>query len=135
MGESVSHMVLVVALREWAITEFQNKEDATTILCDTPDAGRQRPPKIINFFPDLYAVARNSNFAVGEAKTARDLETKHTQEQMEEFLVFCSNRPGSIFVIAVPWHMINCAKSMIRALKRKHSISDVMVIFLPDLPG
>ena len=134
MGESATHLILVQALADWAATYFRELNEEPALLCDTPYAGSQRPPEIGNHTPDLYAIGR-SILLLGEAKTSRDLDTRDSREQLAEFLVHCAGCEAAILVVAVPWHMIGCAKAIFRALQRENGVYSVSVEFIPDLPG
>ena len=87
MGESTSHIILVSLLAQWIASTFLDG-DTGHILIDAPDRNsRGKPPKVYDFVPDVYVMnAPRCGLIIGEAKTAEDVEKKHTVERH-----FCAN--------------------------------------------
>ena len=117
MGESSSHIRLVEQLSSWILHQLLNGDDGYMMI-DHPDSTMTaRPPKIGGFIPDVYVpCATRSGLIIAEAKTGRDLETKHSLEQFNAFLGRCSEIEGAMFVLAVPWDMVRLAEAIIRQL-------------------
>ena len=62
------------------VTDILVREDALRPLRG------ERPPKLAGFMPDVYATdVPTTKTLVGEAKTAADLETKHSRAQISAF--------------------------------------------------
>lgn len=96
----------------------------------------ERPPKINGFYPDVYCVSDTGDpLYLGEAKTARDLESSRTRNQLAAFLHFLGDHSETAFVIAVPWRMVPTARSLVRALQRLTGTAPVTTYFLEKLPG
>ena len=102
--ETTVHDRLVLLMEEWVCANLLRGEPGR-LQCDLP--GRSTPPRIANNVPDLYAAACNDiPLIVGEAKTAIDIETKRSHEQIAAFLRHCDRVRPSIFVLALPWYKI-----------------------------
>jgi hypothetical protein len=57
------------------------------------------PPVIVEHQPDLVGIRTNSpRLCIGEAKTAPDLRTRHTREQLLDFV----NQDDAMLVVAFP---------------------------------
>ena len=136
MAESIAHITLVNLLATWIVDSLLNG-DYGHILIDTPDQGSQRkPPTLYDFTPDVYVVnAPSYSFIVGEAKTARDVDNRHTIEQIKAFLCKCAESDTSLFVFAVPWHRVRLARSVIEYCKRRTGLEEVRTRVLEKLPG
>lgn len=128
------HSNLVEAIKSWILGNVPDNR-MLCVYSDLPsNNASNKPPRIEGFIPDIYASERNREIViVGEAKTAGDLETRHSTAQFEAFLRHCSGQVNSLLVIAVPWHMVNCGKSLIRSLKKRTHTEDVRVLFLEKL--
>ena len=107
------------------------------IRVDLPSStGQSKPPLVEGFSPDLWAKNfKDGMVIIGEAKTLRDIENRHSSAQFSAFLKFCHDNRPSLFVVAVPWMMVNCAKSQIEYMKRITKTQDVQVVFLDMLPA
>lgn len=108
------------------------------ILVDDDLTGiRGAPPPIDGFRPDVYVAPTQRNVLIlGEAETARDLERQHTVAQLLAFLRYGANYQGAILVVAVPWHVVRSAKSLLRFL-RSHcpTTRSIEVVVLEQLEG
>jgi len=136
MGESVQHMRLVKSLAEWVVDAyFEN--DAGHVLIDSPEnSASAKPPRVYGFVPDVYAErSAPRHLVIGEAKTARDLENRHTRDQLTAFLTRCGQVPDSALVVAVPWHMTRFARALLRVLQRQADVREVMTVVLDALEG
>jgi len=85
-------------------------------MIDHPDSeAAARPPRIGGFIPDVYVpCAPGNRLIIAEAKTGRDLDTKHSLDQFDAFLGRCSQVENAMFVLAVPWDMVRLAEAIIR---------------------
>lgn len=135
MPESAVHIHLVVALRRWIADEYFNGELAH-VLSDTsgtPQAGRT--PQVGGYVPDAFAsTGGDSRVVVGEAKTADDIERRHSMAQIEAFLRFCNGVNGNL-VLAVPWHRAAYARNFLHTLNRSKGLSVDRCRVLDGLPG
>lgn len=119
MPESARHARLVKAIvahaerRLGKVTDIVVREDAVR-----PIRG-ERPPKLAGFTPDVFATdVPTTRTLIGEAKTAADLETKHSRAQIAAFLEYLVHTPGGLFVLAVPVGVKPRARWVLRELGR-----------------
>ena len=54
---------------------------------------------------------------IGEAKTARDLETNHSHKQIMSFLEYLVHTPNGLFILAVPPDRKARARSLLTKLR------------------
>jgi len=102
------------------ITDIMVREDSVRPLRG------ERPPKVAGFIPDVYASnVPTTMMLIGEAKTAADLETKHSRAQIAAFLKYLALTPGGLFVLAVPVAVKPRARWLLRELVQS---------FGPDAP-
>ncbi len=136
MAESRTHLRLVEALVSWiAVEQFHGERGC--ILVDAPDSlAHAKPPNIAGYVPDVFAHGlAGGGIVVGEAKTASDVENRHTREQLGAFLRYCAARPGSVFVFAVPWHATRYARWLIESVRRACGCGRVSTFVLEQLEG
>lgn len=134
MAESKTHIDLVSALVSFVATTYFKGEKGS-ILVDSPES-IARPRPISGFVPDVFASGSHSDlFFIGEAKTAGDIENRHTRDQLVAYLQFCNARPGSILHLAVPWHMTRCTRMLVRNIGRSIGCDSVETVVLDGLPG
>ena len=136
MAVSENHIALVREMANW-VAAHHFAGDAGAILLDDPESpASSKPPALCGYVPDLYAPLLDTDaIVVGEAKTARDVESHHTYEQLRAFLGACASRRGSVVVVAVPWHMARCAANMVRILKSRTGLAQVSTVVLDQLEG
>ena len=136
MSESSIHTNLVKLLAKWII-ELLPPEDSSHMLIDIPENPPQKkPPKLYEFVPDIF-VSNTSRYAfvIGEAKTATDIDNNHTIEQLTAFLKKCSESNNSLLVMAVPWHVVRLATSVIMHCKKQAGLEVVETRVIERLPG
>ncbi len=126
MVESILHKSYVEIIKQWIL---KSSPEEMIIWCDSDDNifSKNFPPKIDSYIPDIFALGKQSKrIIIGEAKTSqRDLESEHSEEQLTAYLKHCLKADNSMVVLAVPLCLINCAKSLLYALKRRNSIGSV----------
>ena len=103
MPESERHARLVKAI----IAHLEKRLGPTSEIMVRNDSVRplrgERPPKLPQFIPDVYATdVPTTKTVIGEAKTARDLETDHSHRQIASFLEHLAHTPNGLFILAVP---------------------------------
>ena len=131
MAESRNHLELVqVALKY--IKGIISSEMSKLIQIDSPDT--KRPEMIDRFIPDIL-LEEDSLLIIGEAKTIKDLERKHSLDQYEAYLRKCQSFIGDKYiVISVPWQITRTAKNLFRSLKNKYSIDvNVKIVVINEL--
>lgn len=136
MAESSTHQVLVERLVQWIQRNISNS-DSTVVLVDSPTtAAGSKPPAIGGYNPDVFCrTIGGEHVLIGEAKTARDIENKHSRDQFKAFLVCLKQGQSGTLVVAVPWHAVGQAMSLIRFLQRETDTMAVKTVFLDKLPG
>lgn len=133
MGVSDTHINLVRAMVDWVKQNCHPNESAVMLLDIPETSDGNHPPSIGNYIPDLYI--KSGRLILGEAKTARDIETKHSREQYAEYLRHLSQYQESLFIMAVPWDCVPLTKSLIRSIQNKAAAMHVQTVFIEKLPG
>lgn len=130
MSESRSHIDLVATVVNY-VKKLVLPDFHAIIQYDSPDS--PRPSKVIgNFIPDVYFWNKDL-LIIGEAKTLKDFDKRHSLDQYRAYMQECKNFWGeSILVIAVPWPLVITAKNHFRRLK-KEFVTDVSIFVLNEL--
>lgn len=119
-GESALHTRLVEHLVA-TVEERYSLHTDLVVFADHHRFGRDRPPTIGVFTPDLFAVRVPSTFhVIGEAKTPGDLETDRSHRQLAAFLDHLALYPGSTLILAVPWITAPRARYILKRLRGEH---------------
>jgi hypothetical protein len=136
MPESSLHIELVRRLAVWASTGLAG-HSPVVVYSDLPEnAIDNKPPSIEGFYPDLYCTSLGGQpLCIGEAKTLGDLESKHSRQQLTAYLRFLLTFAPGLLVVAVPWHAVPAARSLVRAIQRQSNTGAVMTHFIEKLPG
>lgn len=134
MPESATHQGLVRELVSWAEC---NRECNGALFVDEPSRdASNKPPRINGFVPDLYWKSLNgTSILIGEAKSAYEVESRHSRKQFSSFLSHLGVVAEGTFVIAVPWHVVPQAKSLVKAIQRDTGTGHVRTVFLDYLAG
>ena len=127
-GESDEHALLVARL-----TDFVKKEHGCggnlAVYFDDQMRGRERPQRIGNYLPDLYAEDVPRTFVViGEAKTQLDLVSYRSRRQLGTFLRYLALYEAAFFYLAVPTLAIPVAKTLVRELGCLHESVKVHIL-------
>ena len=135
MSESAEHISLVHELRRWIADKYLSG-DLGLVLSDTAGiAPADRSREIDGYVPDAFvAPIRQQCAIIGEAKTATDLESRHSMEQIEMFLRFC-NRARGLLVLAVPWHRVAYMRNTLAQWNRRKGLDVSCCRVLDFLPG
>jgi hypothetical protein len=83
----------------------------------------------------MRSVGSNRLLALGEAKTAQDVDTEHTRIQLREYFAYLRNHPSPFLVLAVPWHHRTLMASIASKLQAECVAANVKVILLEHCPG
>lgn len=130
MAESKQHIVLVKRIVEHIKENYSDKK--LFILADLPEENLDnRPPKIVNYFPDVYANNPVTEFTIiGEAKTINDIESPRSVKQVREFVSFLGNQDGDSFLfLAVPLEGIIPARRLLNISKHeKASLTGLLIL-------
>ena len=136
MGESSSHIRLVDQLVSWILHQLLDGDDGYMMIDHPNSKANERPPKIGGFIPDVYVPsAAGKRLIIGEAKTGRDLERKHSLDQLVAFLRVCSQAENPVFVLAVPWDMVRLAQAIMIDLRNRAGAHNVNTNVLEKLSG
>lgn len=131
MPESTEHADLVDILHRYMADRFSNGDLAQVLADSARSEFAGRPPRVEGFIPDVYFLSSaGSRVAIGEAKSMRDLENSHTEEQLAAFLRRCATAAGSTFVLAVPWPLERLAVAMLRDIWTREQATDVPIELL-----
>jgi hypothetical protein len=136
MPESLLHTELVRSLAVWASTGLTSHA-AVVVYTDLPEnPSDHKPPSIEGFYPDLYCTSLGGRpLCIGEAKTLGDLESKRSRLQLAAYLRFLATFAPGLLVVAVPWHGVPTARSLVRAIQRQSNTGAVTTHFIEKLPG
>jgi hypothetical protein len=136
MGESSTHTEFVRELVSW-ISKRNSENKLSMIYADLPEApAANKPPSIGGFIPDVYSTSGDGRpYFIGEAKTAKGLDTGHSRRQISAYLRFLATQNAAGLVIAVPWQCVPAARSLVRALQRVDGTASVRTYFLEQLSG
>lgn len=127
MGESYDHIRLVEQLHHATQARCELYADPIIYIDHPSIASTGKPPKIGNSIPDLLLRAENPNCVfIGEAKTARDVETPHTQSQFEDYLQYLSREQGAFLLVITPWVTANAARALLSLLQRRLDCQNVI---------
>lgn len=114
MSQSEAHRELVIQAADALIIRYPH----IRILTDLQKyPGDEVPPTISGYRPDIYAnKVSSSPLIVSEAKTDRDLDNKHTHQQITSFIRYLDLLNDSLFVLSVSGRAVDHAKTFMRFL-------------------
>lgn len=119
-GESDEHALLVKHLARFVKQEHGCKGNLALYL-DDQMRGRERPQRIGNHLPDLYAEDVPRTFIViGEAKTQLDLISPRSRRQIKTFVGYLALYDAAFFYLAVPTLSKPAATTVVRELGTRH---------------
>jgi hypothetical protein len=131
-GETPRHVLLVEALIQ-AVEARYPLSNGIMVLADHHRFGRNRPPQLGGFTPDLLAYNLPTTMrVVGEAKTEADLESERSALQLRAFLDHLSLYPDSTMYLAVPWPSGPRARGILRQIATaEHAAVSLHVLSVP----
>ena len=113
MIESALHVELIIELEEYVNSIIE--PGSCPVLVDLLGRPPQGKPFLLNgFIPDLFVPS--PFYIIGEAKTANDLESERSLQQLESYIRYLANHRTGRLVVAVPLPLINRAKRVVRLL-------------------
>ena len=108
------HKILVKAAVHW-VYNFDFLGEGRVVFTDEDTGnGQTKPNKIHGHVPDVFA--KDSSLdreVICEAKTPSDLVTKRSNEQIENFIRYCSDSEKRVIVLATQWDNVQLARSII----------------------
>ena len=137
MNELGAHASLVTNLLIEMKKRFAPLDDLCILVDDLRVPVQQRPPAIGGKVPDVHlrSVGSQRVVAIGEAKTAQDVDNGHTRSQLGEYFAYLKHHPSAFLVLAVPWHHARLIASIAAKLQIERAATNVSVIVLENLPG
>lgn len=134
MSESSKHAELVQVIVRYIKREHGHLA-ALGILDDV--AGplhAEKPSRIAGYVPDVFALdAPMTVVIVGEAKTANDLESEHSLNQIKAYMSYLGQQHNGILVLAVPWQATRRAHTIVERLRIPTGAQSIRAVILDDL--
>jgi len=119
----------------WVRTN-RSQGDGLLLVDESSRTAIDKPPQISGYNPDLYwRSVRGDSVLIGEAKSAYDIESRHSRKQLTAFLAHLARAKQGVLLVAVPWHAVPQMKSLVRAIQREGLAQSTEVVFLDFLPG
>ena len=119
MPESIQHQQLVEQIKK----EFESiiASDYRCFVCCDSATSAYLPPKTNDGYrPDVYYQYEDF-LLIGEAKTSKDVEKRHSREQYETYVKECASFHGQAFLfLAVPWAEHATAHNILWKLKKRY---------------
>ncbi len=137
MSEPGTHSHLHARLLAEMRSRFAPEDDLCILVDDASLPADQRPHAIGGKVPDVYirSVASSRVTALGEAKTATDVDNGHTRLQLAAYFEFLKHQPSPYLVLAVPWHRSRLMAGIAAKIQVQCQASNVTVIVFENLPG
>lgn len=128
---SQTHEELVEMILKW-LDQKDLGPDAQ-VYCDNIGVlGGAKPKKIGGYVPDLICTIPSiKHTIIGDAKTPKDLETRHSKAQLEAFAEYlAANNTTGELVIATRFEWAPCARSILNNLStvRAQGVPTVWVL-------
>lgn len=80
--------------------------------------GWLRPPAVSAFRPDVFIRRRDNDWIwLGEAKSPRDLDTRHTRAQFASYIEYLASSKGGALYVAVPMQSSGEAYRVVRTVR------------------
>ncbi|MCY4132712.1 MAG: hypothetical protein OXF39_08760 [Nitrospira sp.] len=116
MSQSDEHRDLVLQVVE----ALENRYPLMTFIADVQkEPGDEVPPLIDGFRPDVYASKEpSSSTIIAEAKTARKIFSKHTNNQILAFVNYLERRKNGFFVLSVTGCGADSARTLLRFIRQ-----------------
>jgi len=127
MGESNTHQNLVLLIKKH-FHEIVPTNTSCFISCDTIGESNIPPQTLNGYRPDVY-YSHNDLLMIGEAKTSKDLERKHSISQYKSFMNTCAQFTGKkYFFLFVPWNEFISAKNLLKRLQKQYNYDVVIKV-------
>ena len=112
MSQSDAHRDLVIQV----VNALVSRHRRISILTDLQqNPGDDVTPVIGGFRPDVYARKDPANsILIAEAKTDKDLNNKHANDQIVSFINYLERYENGLFVLSVTGRAANRAKTLMR---------------------
>ncbi len=128
MSQSDAHRELVLA----AALAIRQRHPNVLVRADLQESpGDPVPPLIGGYRPDIIARSTRacSNLLIAEAKTDRDIDNRHTLDQISAFIDHLDTLPHGVgtFILAVDGHVADLARTVLRFACRQRVSSRLRV--------
>ena len=125
MSQSDAHRNLVIQV----VNALVSRHPRISILTDVQqNPGDDVPPVIGGFRPDVYARKQPANsIVVAEAKTDRDLDNTHANDQIVSFINYLERFEKSSFVLAVSGCAADRAKTLMRFVHKGTHVTQTRI--------
>ena len=134
MAESDLHRCLVDRLHAYMI-ETSGSELACCVDGSVPTV-TATPPLLAGYRPDVYAVAHDSRHVLlGEAKTPRDIDNRHTRSQLGVYFEHLLNEARGEIWIAVPLTSAGTALRVCRSVRSRLGATQIPLVITGWLLG
>lgn len=116
MSQSEQHRNLVIQV----VKVLESRYPLMSFIADVQQKpGAEVPPIINGFRPDVYARDKTgSSVVIAEAKTDKDLDNKHTDNQIESFINYLEQTRNGFFILSATGYGANRAKTLLRFVRQ-----------------
>lgn len=131
MSESQQHINLIsLALKQ---SYFLIAPEHHHFICaDLSNTANLPPQTLEGYRPDVF-FSSDTLLVIGEAKTSRDIETRHSLKQYRSYLKKCSVFSGqSYIVMAVPWTDTALIHNLLKRVAKEYSFCGAFKIIVVD---
>lgn len=124
MAESLLHMDLVRRIASYVET-ITHSFASSLLDADLPEYGRRTPKVISGYYPDVRYLDQ-SIFAIGEAKTDKDIINEHTEKQLLAYIAEAKTYVRERHIIyCIPFVSFIQVKNILRRIKTKQNLNDI----------
>ena len=116
MSQSEQHKKLVIEV----IHALELRCPSLSFIADVQQKpGDEVPPLINGFRPDVYARNQTgSSVVIAEAKTDKDFDNKHTENQIKSFVNYLEQSRNGFFILSATGYGADRAKTLLRFMRR-----------------
>ena len=114
---SLTHEKLVGMILTW-LDKKGLGSDAQTFCDSVGVLGEAKPQKIGGYVPDVFCyIPSTQHTIIGDGKTPKDLETRHSKDQLEAFADYLVTHSATgELVVATRFEWAPCARSILNSL-------------------
>ncbi len=122
MSQSKEHQDLIKKTVSAILCRYTNLE----ILSDIQNKpGDPVPPTIEGFKPDIYATQEKRLKIISEIKTNKDIDNKHTENQVITFINYLEQRQNGLFIFSVTGVKANVAKVFLSFIRQSCGVQNM----------
>lgn len=121
--ESDQHIQLVNLIISYLKLHLVSCDMHDAICAETSDSSSRTEQTLEGFYPDVF-YEYGDKLIIGEAKTSKDVDTRHSNKQYESYIQKCINHKGTVhLVVAVPWPEYIFMKNKFKRYKKQKGFS------------